>query len=223
MATLTLYQFATSPFCAKVRKILDFKGLDYRVVEVDYLERKELVLASGQLMVPALTLENGETIVDSDRIAARLEELYPEPAIFPPEWRGLHLALARYFDGEFEDALFRAALPDEIAHYARQGRDREAFYRLIRERKYGPGFCDEVIANHASYWARTLELLAPLDETLRERAFLLGRIGYADFALYGQLSYLAIGGVSKIPAEFASLRAYYNRVDRITAALDPNA
>ena len=37
MATHTLYQFATSPFCAKVRKILDFKGLDYRVVEVDYL------------------------------------------------------------------------------------------------------------------------------------------------------------------------------------------
>src|SRR5689334_5813481 len=43
MATITLYQFATSPFCAKVRKILDFKGLDYRVVEVDYLERKELL------------------------------------------------------------------------------------------------------------------------------------------------------------------------------------
>lgn len=223
MATLTLYQFTTSPFCAKVRKILDFKGLDYRVVEVDYLERKELVLASGQLMVPALTLENGETIVDSDRIAVRLEDLYPEPTIFPPEWRGLHLALARYFDGEFEDALFRAALPDQIAHYARQGRDREAFYRLIRERKYGVGFCDEVIANHASYWARALERLAPLDETLRERAFLLGRVGYADFALYGQLNYLAIGGVSKIPAELASLSAYYDRVDRITAALDPNA
>src|ERR1700694_278027 len=111
MPTHTLYQFATSPFCAKVRKILDFKGLDYRVVEVDYLERKELMLASGQLMVPALTLESGETVVYWDRIAARLDELYPEPTIFPPEWRGLHLALARYFDSEFEDAIFRAALP----------------------------------------------------------------------------------------------------------------
>jgi len=222
MTTLTLYQFATSPFCAKVRKILDFKGLDYRVVEVDYLERKELILASYQLMVPALTLESGETIVDSDRIAAQLDELYPEPTIFPVEWRGIHLALARYFDSEFEDALFRAALPDEIAHFARQGRDREAFYRLIRERKYGAGFCDEIIAGHSSYWARALELLGPLDDTLRERAFILGRIGYADFALYGQLNYLALSGVLKIPDEMASLRAYYSRVDRITAALDPN-
>lgn len=223
MPTLTLYQFATSPFCAKVRKILDFKGLDYQVVEVDYLERKELILASGQLMVPALTLETGDTIVDSDRIASRLNELYPEPTLFPPEWRGVHLALARYFDTEFEDALFRATLPDELSHYARRGRDREAFYRLIRERKYGTGFCDEVVRNHASYWASAQQLLVPLDDTLRERAFLLGRIGYADFALYGQLSYLAISGVLKIPSEMTSLRAYYGRMDRITAALDPNA
>jgi glutathione S-transferase len=223
MAPLTLYQFATSPFCAKVRKILDFKGLDYRVVEVDYLERKELILASGQLMVPALTLESGETVVDSDRIAARLDQLYPEPTIFPPEWRGLHLALARYFDGEFEDAIFRAVLPGLLAHYARQGRDREAFYRMVRDRANGAGFCDAAIANHASHWARALELLAPLDDTLRERAFLLGRIGYADFALYGQLNCLALGGGLKIPAEMTSLRAYYSRVDRITAALDPNA
>ena len=103
MATLTLYQFATSPFCAKVRKILDFKGLDYRAIEVDYLERKELLIASNQVMVPALTLESGETIVDSDRIAIQLDGIYPEPTIFPPEWRGIHLALGRYFDGEFED------------------------------------------------------------------------------------------------------------------------
>jgi glutathione S-transferase len=38
-----LFQFATSPFCAKVRKILDYKGIEYELVEVDYLERKELL------------------------------------------------------------------------------------------------------------------------------------------------------------------------------------
>jgi len=223
VATLTLYQFATSPFCAKVRKILDFKGLDYRRVEVDYLERKELLIASNQVMVPALTLESGETIVDSDRIAMQLDGIYPEPTIFPPEWRGIHLALARYFDGEFEDALFRAALPDELDHFARLGRDREAFYRLIRERKYGAGFCDETVRRHATHWARALEVLAPLDETLRDRAFLLGRIGYADFALYGQLSLLALTGELKIPDGMSNLSGYFGRMDRLTSALDPNA
>ena len=220
---LRLYQFITSPFCAKVRKILDYKGLDYEVVEVDYLERKELLLASGQLMVPALTFEDGETIADSDRISRLLEDRYPELTIFPPQWRGVHLGLARYFDTELEDALFRAALADEIAHYARQGRDREAFYRLIRDRKYGAGFCDRTLSDEAANWKRVREMLAPLDDTLRERAFLLGRIGFADFALYGQLWYLAFTGKLKIPDEFAYLRAFFSRMDRITAALDPNA
>lgn len=220
---LRLYQFITSPFCAKVRKILDYKGLDYEVVEVDYLERKELLLASGQLMVPALTFEDGETIVDSERISMLLEDRYPELTILPSEWRAVHLGLARYFDTELEDALFRAALADEIAHYTRQGRDREAFYRLIRDRKYGAGFCDRTSSDEAANWARVREMLAPLDDTLRERAFLLGRIGYADFALYGQLWYLAFTGKLKIPDEFAYLRAFFGRMDRITAALDPNA
>lgn len=61
-----LFQFAPSPYCAKARKLLEFKGVEFECVEVDYLERKELVLASGQMMVPALTLENGETVIDSD-------------------------------------------------------------------------------------------------------------------------------------------------------------
>jgi glutathione S-transferase len=217
-----LYQFASSPFCAKVRKIFDYKGIEYETVEVDYLERKELLLVSRQLMVPAAALDTGEVITDSERIALRLEELSPEPTIFPLNWRGIHLALARYFDTEFEDVIFRAALPDELAHYASQGCDREAFYRLIRERKYGAGFCDQMIAEHERNWRRMCELLQPLDQSLSDRAFLLGRIGYADFALYGQLSYLAFSGAFKIPAEYERLRAFFLRMDRISATLEPN-
>ena len=93
-----LYQFLTSPFCAKVRKVLDFKDVDHEIVEVDYLERKELLIASGQLMVPVLALASGETIVDSARIVLRLEELYPEPTILPPSWSGMHQVLAKYID-----------------------------------------------------------------------------------------------------------------------------
>jgi glutathione S-transferase len=217
---LRLYQFATSPFCAKVRKILDYKGVDYELAEVDYLDRHELLNASGQIMVPALTLENGETIIDSDQIAQRLEELYREPAIFPAEWRGIHLALARYLDTELEDLLFRAAVPDEIEHYRRQGPDREALWRLIRERRYGAGFCEQMLREHLANVARVEATLAPLDESLEGRAFLLGRIGYADFALYGQLTYLAFTGELKLSAKLDNLHAFYARMDRISAIIE---
>ncbi len=220
---MRLYQFATSPFCAKVRKILDYKGLDYETVEVDYVERKELVLASGQLMVPALTLDSGETLVDSDRIALVLEEHYPEPTIFPRAWQGVHRALARYFDTELEDALFRAAVPDEINYYRRQGADREALWCLIRERKYGAGFVEQMVREHSANLARAHALLVPLEDSLGDRAFVLGRIGYADFALYGQLTYFTLSGTLTIPANLPNLRAFFERIDRISSAVDTSS
>jgi glutathione S-transferase len=225
----TLYQFVTSPFCSKVRKILDYKGLDYQIVEVDYVERKELIAASGQIMVPALRLEDVqsggegaavETIVDSDRIAMRLEELCPEPTILPARSRGLHLALTRYIDSSVEEALFFAAMPDEERYFASQGADRLAMFRFIRERKYGVGFCERMEREHETNMVRVREVLAPFEMALEHGAFLLGGPGLADFALYGQLHFLALSGVLKIPHELPRLREFYGRVDRITAALE---
>ena len=225
----TLYQFMTSPFCSKVRKILDYKGLDYQIVEVDYVERKELIAASGQIMVPALRLEDVqsggegaavETIVDSDRIAMRLEELCPEPTILPARSRGLHLALTRYVDSSVEEALFCAAVPDEEKYFASQGADRLAMFRFIRERKYGVGFCERMEREHEANMVRVREVLAPFEIALEHGAFLLGGPGLADFALYGQLHFLALSGLLKIPHELPRLREFYGRVDRITASLE---
>ncbi len=217
---LKLYQFYTSPFCAKVRKILEYKGLDFEIVEVDYIDRHQLLAASGQIMVPALTLTNGDTVVDSNRIVQRLGKLYPEPTILPPGWRGLHQALTRYFETEVEDVLFRVAMGDELEYYRRLGPERLAFYRLIRERKYGDGFCERMVHEHQQNLERARRVLAPLDEALADKAFLLGRIGLADFALYGQLWYLGFTGELRIPAEFENLRAYFGRIDRISAAVE---
>lgn len=217
---MRLYQFATSPYCAKVRKILDFKGIDYELVEVDYVERKELVMVSGQMMVPAMAVDNGKIVIDSERIALAVEQQHPEPTLFPPAWQGVHLALARYFDGELEDALFRAAIPDVLAYYRARGPDHEALWRFIRERKYGPGFVEQMLKENAANVSRAHELLAPLEEPLSDRAFVLGRIGYADFALYGQLTYFCIGGSLTIPASLPNLRAFFERMNRISSALE---
>ena len=199
MMAAKLYQFLGSPYCAKVRKLLAFKGVEFEVVEVDYLERKELLLASGQMMVPAVTLDNGETIADSARIALRLEELYPEPTIFPSGWRGMHVVLADYIDNQLEDVLYRVALADELAFYSSQGADRGALWRLIRERKYGAGFVDRVIADHAANWDHARAALAPFEEQLASTPFLTGRIGLADFALYGSSFTLRSRASRKFP------------------------
>ncbi|HTW89289.1 MAG TPA: glutathione S-transferase family protein [Candidatus Binataceae bacterium] len=217
---VTLHQFPTSPGCATVRQILQYKGVEFVTVDADYLERKESLTAPDGLTAPTLTLSDSETITGSERIALRLEELYPEPTILPPDLRGLHIALARYIDLEIEDALLRLGLADELVYFRRLGAGHEAVLRMIRERKFGIGFCDRIGHESAANLARACAVLAPFEETLLGKAFILGRIGLGDFALYGQLHYLAISGELKIPHQFPNLRAFHGRIDRISSTLD---
>ncbi len=215
-----LFQFHPSPLCAKVRKILEFKGLAYEALEVDYLDRAELLAVSGQIMVPVLELQSGEVLFDSTLIVTRLEALYPEPAVLPPLSRGLHVALTRYLEGAPAEVLMRAAIPDLMDFYARQGDQQLAFFKLMHERRHSAGFCDRMAAERESNLRQAQEILAPLDEALSDKAFLLGRLGLADFALYGQLWRLAFTGELKIPESLVNLREFFGRIDRLSASLE---
>jgi len=215
-----LFQFHPSSLCAKIRKILEFKGLAYEVVEVDYLDRAQLLAASGQIRVPALELQSGEVLVDPPFIVTRLQSLFPEPTVLPPISRGLHQALTSYFEGAVGEVLKRAAIPDLMEFYGRRGDQQLAFFKLIHDDRHGAGFCDRMAAEHEANLRRAQEILAPLDEALSEKAFLLGRMGLADFALYGQLWRLAFTGELKIPAGLANLREFFGRIDRLSALLE---
>ena len=91
---------------------------------------------------------------------------------------------------------------------------------MVHDAKYGAGFCDRMVTEHETNLQQAMEILAPLDETLTEKAFLLGRLGLADFALYGQLWRLGFTGEVKIPQEFANLREFFFRLDRLSSALE---
>ena len=77
MEKITLYQFESCPFCAKVRDKLDELGLDYENINVprereDSL-RKDLLEKSGVATVPVIKIGD-KYIGDSGAIIAYLEE-----------------------------------------------------------------------------------------------------------------------------------------------------
>jgi microsomal prostaglandin-E synthase 2 len=67
---IVLYQYEVCPFCCKVKAVLDYYKLPYRVVEVDPLRKKE-IRWSKYRKVPILTID-GEQINDSSVIIDRL-------------------------------------------------------------------------------------------------------------------------------------------------------
>ena len=90
---LELYQFELSQYSEKVRLILDYKGLEYRKIEVTPgVGQLELFQKSGQRQVPVL--KDGETyICDSTEIAFYLERKYPDRQILPEDSRAKGLCL----------------------------------------------------------------------------------------------------------------------------------
>jgi glutathione S-transferase len=76
MTEITLYQFETCPFCAKVRAKLDELELSYEKVNVasdrDDQQRKDLLEKSGVATVPVIKIGD-KYIGDSDAIITHLE------------------------------------------------------------------------------------------------------------------------------------------------------
>jgi glutathione S-transferase len=215
----TLRRLPISASGAMVGKLLHYKGVEFDEVEVDLVAAREQLLASIDLFVTELTLDDREKISSAERIALRLEELYPEPTILPLDQRGIQIALARYLnslDGEF----WNLALPDTIAWFRGLGAEYEAAFRQITDLHSGAGFCARVEREPPTSTTRLVHLLAPFEAALEGKAFLMGRIGLADFALYGELYLLGLSGELKLPASFPNLRAFHGRIDRISASLD---
>ena len=82
---LELYQFELSLFSEKVRLILDYKGLEYKKIEVTPgIGQLEVFKISGQRQVPVL--KDGDTVIaDSTKIALYLDEKYPEKPLIPSD------------------------------------------------------------------------------------------------------------------------------------------
>ncbi|MFL6038216.1 MAG: glutathione S-transferase family protein [Gaiellaceae bacterium] len=73
------------PFSTNVERVslaLGHKGVSAEAIAVDPDDRSEVVRVSGQELVPVADFD-GEIVVDSPAILRRLEELRPDPPLWP--------------------------------------------------------------------------------------------------------------------------------------------
>jgi glutathione S-transferase len=76
------------PFSTNVERValaLAHKGIQVAWLDVDPADRSPVREVSGQELVPVLVEHDGQVTSDSTAILRRLEELQPEPALWPPE------------------------------------------------------------------------------------------------------------------------------------------
>lgn len=79
-----LYVVHGSHPCATVARALEMKGIAYKTVELPPPSHAAVMrVMFGKRTVPGLRLEDGEKISGSRAILRRLDELAPEPRLFP--------------------------------------------------------------------------------------------------------------------------------------------
>ena len=84
MPTIVLHQWPISPFCGKVRRVLQHKGLAYDVVDYNGLRARKAAGLTATGKLPVLDYD-GERIQDSSAIAEFLEAKHPDNPVFPAD------------------------------------------------------------------------------------------------------------------------------------------
>jgi glutathione S-transferase len=79
---IRLYRAPWSTNVERVTLALGYKGLEAESIWIDYSDRSLVERVSGQPLVPVVDID-GEVVHDSARIIARLEEIQPEPRLYP--------------------------------------------------------------------------------------------------------------------------------------------
>ena len=175
---IKLFQSQTSMFCEKVRIVLAMKKVPYDIVDVRKDDRKSLIEYTGQRKVPSMDY-NGECVIDSTVISARLEKDYPSNSIYPESAadKGLCLALEDWSDEVLihaNHALRRAETPDA---------------RKKAEAEWDVHF-------------NTLDLL------YSGKKFVFERMTIADAAIFSQLHYLYTTVKYEIPTKYKNVHGF---------------
>lgn len=196
--TLRLFDFAGSPFCIKIRAVLDHKRLRYERIDIlsgiSYLELRR---RNPTRKVPALEID-GRLVIDSTEIAYALDDAHPDPPLRPADPR---LAADNHVLEDWAD--------ESLYFYGLWCRWQEPEGRRLAPKTFrGPlapvlgatvgssarsqlaaqGIGRKPIALVRDELSRSLQ---SLETRLEGRDYLLGHVPYlCDFALMGQLVYL---------------------------------
>jgi glutathione S-transferase len=126
---LRVYRIPFSTNVERVSLALAHKGLEVEWEDVDAADRSQVERASGQPLVPVLVHE-GLVIADSTVILRYLDDLQPEPPLFPRD-EARRAELEVFLD--WFDRIWKRP-PNEIeAERAKAEPDAERIYELGRE------------------------------------------------------------------------------------------
>ncbi|KAK5053873.1 hypothetical protein LTR84_001835 [Exophiala bonariae] len=183
------------------RMVLNYKGIDYRTVWVEYpdiepLMKPHLPPNNDDKFIsytcPTIQLPDGEWIKDSLKIVKRLEQLYPQ--------KPLGLACDPYLEEvlELTEKTIKTIMPDFAPKVAKKILDEasQEFFQRTRKALFGGRTLDEVSAElgGTQAYGKAAPLVERVTELLNKDSagpyFQGNTVSYADFVWTALLAFL---------------------------------
>lgn len=214
---LELIQFPWSPFCLVQRRILEYSGAKFKLVNIPPGDRSRIWRLSKKRYYQAPILKDGKNVIfetdESSQVIAKYLENKLGLGLFPREWDGLQKIVWRFIENEVEgltfklnDAYYREFVPT----------DEQWAYQRHKERKFGRGCLDQWFQQQKQLMAELVEKLVPFEQMLGVRPFLLDyQPRFADFDLWGMLANLQYSGHYKLPSAHPRLKHWWERMTKL--------
>jgi glutathione S-transferase len=217
---IELIQFPWSPYCLVQRRILEYSGVKFNIVNIPPSDRSLVwKLTKGRYYQVPLITDKGHAVFeldDNSQVIAKYLDTRLQLGLFPLEWEGVQKILWQYIDTDVEgltfrlnDAYFREVVPKQ----------EQLAYLRHKERKFGRGCLAEWLKNRTRLAAELQHTLVPFERMLCHREFLLGsRPLFVDFNLWGMLANLLFSGHNRLPVSLPAIKKWYGRMSRFQSS-----
>jgi len=214
---IELIQFPWSPFCIVQRRILEFAGVPFKIINIPNQDRSLVWKLTRHRYYGVPIIRDGKNVIfevndDSQVIAKYLDDKL-KLGLFPDRWCDVQSILWRNIENEIEGATFR--LNDIYWKEVVPPAEQLQFLRF-KERKFGRGCLDQWRKDQ-KFWLKQLEeRLVPFEMMLTHLAFILDeRPRFVDFDLFGMLGNFLYSGHYDLPRRHREIRRWHGRMTRI--------
>ena len=212
-----LIQFPCSPFCIVIRRILEFSGAPFKLVNIPVNDRSLVWRLTRQRYYGVPILKDGTKVLfetgNDSQVIAKYLDYKLRLGLFPADWEGVQSLVWRNIENEVEEMTFKL---NDI-YYQENGSPAEqlAFLRH-KERKFGRGCIDQWRRDQKAMVAELTRRLLPFEEMLLGRQFFLGaQPRFIDFDLYGMIGNFLYSGHYRLPTAHTRLKRWHGRMEKI--------
>jgi glutathione S-transferase len=215
---IELVQFPWSPFCIVQRRILEFSGVPFKIVNIPSTDRSLVWRLTKQRYYGVPIVKDGRNVVfevcETSQVIAKYLDAKLKLDLFPRKFDGVQSILWVHIEDAIEGVCFKL---NDIHWRTMVPKPEQVAFLRHKERKFGRGCIDQWRARREDLLRELEERLVPYEEMVMHQRFLLGdKPLFVDFDLYGMLANFLFSGLYRLPAAHNHLRSWHRRMASLT-------